>query len=119
MEFGPSAIQLILNLVVGAGIIAVGIPYIRAQFKKGKVQVQDESNQLLRNLVEDQKKSIEALEDWRKDATLKIEAMQTQIAELSNKKNDLEKLIMVALVDFFKANPELAKQVDGQLKGKQ
>jgi len=110
-----SIVQLILNLVVGAGIIAVGIPYVKSQWGKGKVNVQDESNDLLRKLVEDQKKSIDALEIWRKEAIEQIAFLKGRVEGLSSQKSDLERLITAALMEFFKTHPEVPKKVDGQL----
>ena len=111
-------IQIIGNIVVLAGVLVAGYPYLKAKYIKTDTTTQKESNDLLRKLVSDQKTSIEALEAWQKEATQKITALENQVKDLNSKKTDLEELIRVALVQYFAANPTVAEKIATAAKGR-
>lgn len=104
-----------IDTLIGLGIIVASVPYIRGTYKKGKDDAQEESNNILRNLVNDQKKAIENLVAWQKVATAKISALEVQVKVINEKRTDLAEIIEKSLDSFFEAHPDLAVNTRAKL----
>lgn len=86
-------ILLVLGFV---GVLA----YLYGTFKKDSDEASAQSNQILRGLIDDQKKEIDAL--------------RTEVNELRTKvdrNQNLERIMQSALVEYFQANPDIAKKL--------
>lgn len=109
-------IHYIVDSILGIGAFIGAIPYFKGQYKKGKDKAQEASNKILRDLVDDQKKAIENLEMWRKEAELKMSYLEGRVEELTKKKGDLESIIVQSLNSYFEAHPEMAVDIHTKLK---
>jgi len=98
-----------VDAIIGIGILIASFPYFRGQYQK-------ESNKLLRTLVDDQKKSIESLEEWRAEAEKKIAYLSGQVETLQTQKTDMEILVKTALKEHFAAHPDMAVELQGRMQ---
>lgn len=106
------------GLIVIVGGIFGTIGYSLAAFFKGRLKgekdVDDaakESNEILRNLIEDQKLEITKLRAVQETMQSKITDMQAQIAELNARRSFLEGLISESVNHYFETHPEMAVEL--------
>ena len=87
------------------GIIVSALAYLFSTYRKNNSEASQQSNQILRGLIDDQRKEIDVL--------------KAQVALLQEKvdhNQNLEKIIQNSLLLYFQANPDLAKDLIKKVK---
>jgi Mg2+/Co2+ transporter CorB len=107
-------IQNIVEITVGVGVLIAGFGYLSTQFKRGRddaSHASNESNDILRGLIDDQKQEIAKLRERYHEMGNKLQLIQLQVDHLTVQRDYLERLIHGALLEYFAKDPAIAKTV--------
>jgi len=104
-------IRTIVEVILGLGVIAIGIPYLWSQLKKGKSDVAKDLNDTLNDLLRARDVKIKDLETLTEKQGQRITYLEGQVHTLNTQKTDLEILIKTALKEHFAANPQMANEL--------
>ena len=87
------------------GIIIAAIAYFFSTYKKNNSEASQQSNQILRGLINDQRKEIDVLK-------AQVAILQERVDHNQN----LEQIIQNSLILYFQANPNIAKDLVKKVK---
>ena len=111
MNFDLSFINIVLtvlgSVVAIAGTILFAFSKLTAEGRRASI----ESNGLLRNLIEDQRRELTKLRERMHETENTITALKLQVELLLDRRDYLEKVINTALREHFSADPSIAKKV--------
>jgi len=106
------------SIVIAVGAIFGTLGYATASFLKGRKdgeesgeQVAAQSNEILRNLIDDQKLEITKLRASQEVMQGKMANMQAQITELTARRSFLEGLISESVNNYLESHPEMAVEL--------
>jgi len=99
------------------GAIAAGLVYIVVTLRKGATEATNESNDILRGLIEDQKQEILKLRQKQHDLGNSMQKLQLQFEQLSSERKQLTQLIVMALSEHFSGQPEAVKIAQKLVEG--
>lgn len=125
MQFDvPTSISWLLGIL--ATIVTLSgaygfVIYVRAQKTDGGAKALSESNEALRNLLNDKEKEwnhrFEEIHKQQLESAEKIGALQGKVEKLESQNGNLEGLILQSLDAFWKANPEIATRIQLEVGG--
>ena len=87
------------------GIIAAALAYLLSTYRKNNSEASQQSNQILRSLIDDQRKEIDVLK-------AQVAILQERVDHNQN----LEQIIQNSLILYFQANPNIAKDLVKKVK---
>lgn len=93
-----------------------GVVYLIVFFKRGASNASIESNEILRGLIDDQKEEIKKLRERLHDVTNEMTALKLQVQVLTDRRDYLEQLVVMALGKEFSNDPSLANTVKDLVK---
>lgn len=88
--------------------VFVGTLYLGSRVRKQDMQLLRESNQDLRDAMDDNNRKIG-------DLTSKVELLSKQVVQLQSEKSELTDLVIRALTQYFNDNPTIAQVVKAKL----
>lgn len=111
--------SFILTILGFLGSLALGAGIVWARFKLGTDQTSNESNELLRKLVDDLKDEQLRIRQRLHDTENTLTAIQVKLDVMTKKSEFLERLINAALLDYFAKEPGLITTVKETITGAQ
>lgn len=100
-----------INTFLLIGTIFGGVVYLVIFFKRGASEASIESNEILRGLIEDQKAEITKLRQRSHDLSNQMSALKLKVQTLTDRRDYLEQLVVMALSKEFSSDPSLAQTV--------
>lgn len=100
-----------INTFLLAGTLLAGMVYLFVFYKRGASDASIESNEILRGLIDDQKAEIKQLRVRSHDLANELTAVKLQVQMLTDRRDYLEQLVIMALNKEFSNDPSLAKTV--------
>jgi hypothetical protein len=101
--------QATLNTILITGTVASVVVYLLLSLWRGNGKSVKESNELLRGLVDDQRQEILKMRDRVHLLTNELQAVKLQVQHLTDKREYLEKLVHMALLEHFSRDPRVAQ----------
>lgn len=102
-----------INIV---SIIVPTVACIYLFWRRGTDAASVESNTILRGLIEDQKAEIVLLRERSHKMGNEIQILKLQVQQISDKREYLEKLVSIALLEHFSNKPEVVATVKQMIK---
>lgn len=111
-------VQITAAALGGFGVLLAGLGYGYGKLRGGRDEALRQSNQDLRDRVEDQEDLIEKLRDDVQLGERRVERLTGKIEILTKKNNGYEELIYNALQDYFSRNPDSIVELKTTVKKK-
>lgn len=102
----------VLNVILAASAIIVGIVYIFSSIRKQDIQVLRNSNEDLRSSIDDKTTEIQTLQTHLSIMEAQVGVLQQKVFSLEKQNGDLQTLVKEALLSYFQNNPKVAETLN-------